>query len=284
MNRRAVSCAIAFVTATCLFPPHEAVAQVIHTPNDHVPNFAASPTIRSAHPGMWSSPTTWNPARVPLPSDIVSVEHTVTYDSISGDVEVIGIQAGGILQFSNSQNTRLRVGTLVVLVNGTLEVGTPSNPIPESVIAEISIKDRPLNPSTDPDQYGTGLLCIDGTVMMHGAIKSPTFVRMASGAACWSHHARPRTGGDRLARRRSNFSAGHTPGACRPLVQSELLASDRRANHSEHQRRRENNHTRFPAQLRSSRRERCRRNADRRCRHSTAAARRKPDPQCHRPF
>ena len=158
----------------------DAKAQVLHTPHDHVPNFAASPTIRSAAHGAWSAVSTWTPARLPTPADIVSVAHTVVYDTTNGDVEVIGIESGGVLRFAISQMTRLRVGTLLVLPNGVLEVGSASSPVPASVTAEIIIKDLALNASTDPDQYGTGLLSIDGTVTLHGATKSPTFVRAAS--------------------------------------------------------------------------------------------------------
>jgi hypothetical protein len=110
----------------------------------------------------------------------VSVAHTVTYDTTAGDADVIGIEAGGVLRFSTVQATRLRVGTLLILPSGTLEVGTASSPVAASVTAEIVIKDKALNPSTDPDQYGTGLLSVDGTVTMHGALKTPTFVRTAS--------------------------------------------------------------------------------------------------------
>jgi hypothetical protein len=53
-------------------------AQTIHTPHDHIPHFAASPSIRSAADGAWSSVSTWTPARVPGPGDIVSIAHTVT--------------------------------------------------------------------------------------------------------------------------------------------------------------------------------------------------------------
>jgi hypothetical protein len=155
----------------------QAPAQTIHTPNDHIPHFAASPSIRSASGGAWSSAATWTPARVPGASDIVSIAHTVTYDTTAGDVDVIGIEAGGMLRFATSQTTRLRVGTLLVLAGGSLQVGTSSSPVSPSHTAEIIIKDQPLNASIDPDQYGTGLLSIDGNVTMHGAVKSPTFAR-----------------------------------------------------------------------------------------------------------
>jgi hypothetical protein len=154
-------------------------AQIIHTAHDHIPNFAANPTISSAASGAWSNPGTWMPARVPGPNDLVSIKHTVIYDSTTGDADVIGVDAGGTLRFATNQTTRLSVGTLIVLPNGALEVGTSSNPILAAFTAEIVIKNKPLNTSTDPDQFGTGLLSIDGKVTMYGAAKTPTFVRTA---------------------------------------------------------------------------------------------------------
>ena len=155
-----------------------------HTHHDTIPNFAESPTIQSAQNGNWSAPNTWNPARVPTTNDIVLVSHTVTFNSTTGDVDTIGIAAGGVLRFSTTQTTRLKVANLLVQPNGALEVGTASNPIPASITAEIIIKDK--SPDTtnngvgvyDPEQWGTSILVIDGVVKMHGAIKSPTFVRL----------------------------------------------------------------------------------------------------------
>jgi hypothetical protein len=178
MTRRAILSA--FVMAMRVSIPSDAGAQGIHTPHDHVPNFAASPTIRSAGNGVWSSPSTWSPARLPAPSDVVSIAHSVTYDSTAGDASVIGIEAGGVLRFSVTQSTQLRVGTLLVLPNGTLEVGSAASPVSASATAQIIIKDAPLDPSADPGQFGTGLLAIDGTVTLHGAVKTPTFVRSAA--------------------------------------------------------------------------------------------------------
>jgi hypothetical protein len=60
---------------------------------------------------------------------------------------------------------------------GALEVGTPSSPVNSTVTAEIVIRNKPLNSATDPDQFGTGLIAVDGIVTMHGAAKSPTYVR-----------------------------------------------------------------------------------------------------------
>ena len=158
--------------------PSTGWTQLLNTAHDHVPHFAANPTISSVTNGVWSNPGTWNAARVPKPSDIVTVNHIVTYDSTTGAADVIGINAGGNLRFATNKSTRLTVGTLLVLPEGTLEIGTPSTPIPASFSAEIIFKNKPLDSVTDPDQYGTGLLSINGTVTMHGATKSPTFVRL----------------------------------------------------------------------------------------------------------
>jgi hypothetical protein len=176
MTIRALSCAM--LAAWCCGFERSAEAQVIHTPNDHVPNFAASPSIRSVTGGSWSSPATWSPARVPGPSDIVSISHTVRLES-SGDALVIGIDNGGTLRFSTTQPTLLRVGTLLVLPGGTLEAGTEASPVDPEVTAQIVIRDRALDAVTDPDQFGTGLIVVDGTVTVRGALKQPTFARVA---------------------------------------------------------------------------------------------------------
>jgi hypothetical protein len=157
--------------------PAPSHAQTIHTAHDHIPDFAATPTIRSSASGAWSAASTWSPARVPGPSDVVNISHAVVYDVQNGDVDAIGIRSGGALRFVTDRNTRLRVSTLMVLAGGTLEIGTESAPVQASVNAEIVIKDKALNLQIDPDQFGTGLLSVDGTVRMHGAPRQPTFVR-----------------------------------------------------------------------------------------------------------
>jgi hypothetical protein len=162
--------------AACL--PSRAAAQ-IHTPHDHIPDFAAAPTIRTTADGAWSSPATWTPARLPTAADVVNITHVVAYDSTAGDAAVIAIRSGGSLRFATMQSTVLRVGTLMVLAGGTLEIGTELSPVDPAVTARIVIRDIAISAAADPDQYGTGILSIDGTVTIHGAAKSPTFVRVA---------------------------------------------------------------------------------------------------------
>jgi hypothetical protein len=179
MKRVACFCLIVVSVVSSFLIASNGWAQVIHTAHDHIPDFSANFTLSSASNGPWSSANTWSPARLPGPGDVVRIRHTVTYDSTAGDADIIGIDADGMLRFSTAQSTRLRVGTLLVLPNGTLEVGTSANPIPASFTAEIIIKNKALSPSADPDQFGTGLLSIDGKVTMFGAVKTPTFVRTA---------------------------------------------------------------------------------------------------------
>ena len=63
---------------------------------------------------------------------------------------------------------------------GVLEVGTAATPIAAGVTAEIVIANTPLGGSVaDPDQFGTGITVL-GKVTMHGSVKTPTFVRLAT--------------------------------------------------------------------------------------------------------
>ena len=179
MKLVAATLAIVVSLVTQLLLPVQSWTATLHTPFDIIPDFAGNSTINSVANGSWSSASTWSPARVPGPSDIVKIRHSVTYESTTGDADIIGIDAGGALRFSTSQSTRLRVGTLLVMPDGTLEIGTPSAPIPASLTAEIIIKNKGLNSSSDPDQYGTGLVSVDGRVVMRGATKTPTFIRTA---------------------------------------------------------------------------------------------------------
>ena len=74
----------------------------------------------------------------------------------------------------------------MVLPGGVLEIGSPTAPIDSSVSAEVLFKDIPLSATADPDQYGTGLLSIDGTVTIHGAVKIAD-VRAHGGRAALGH-------------------------------------------------------------------------------------------------
>jgi hypothetical protein len=152
----------------------------IHTANDHIPDFCASPTISSTGNGRWSNPATWSPSRVPTTNDRVRIAAgtAVTFDVQQGSaIQCVGIH--GQLLFDTTVNTRLWSGEILVYSDGYLQIGTAAQPVPAAVTAEIVIANKPLNQSADPDQYGTGLLSL-GKVTIRGAAKQPTFVRAAA--------------------------------------------------------------------------------------------------------
>ena len=78
-----------------------------------VPNFAAHPTIVSAHSGSWSDPSTWSQGRAPTSGDIVSITGgtVVTYDLVSDvHLDTVAIQPAGELTFRTDVSTRIVVG------------------------------------------------------------------------------------------------------------------------------------------------------------------------------
>src|SRR4051794_24434374 len=143
---------------------------------DHgVPDLCQSPTVVSARPGAWSDPGTWSPARVPAAGDRVRVTAgiQVTYDVMSDDaLQCIGV--AGTLRFRNDADTRLSIADLMVLPTGTLEIGTVDAPIAAGKSAIITIVDKPIDTTLDPDQFGRGLIGL-GTVRIHGQAKDRTF-------------------------------------------------------------------------------------------------------------
>lgn len=157
------------------------------TRHDTIPNFAGQPTIRSASSGDWSNPATWSPARVPNSADVVAITSgtIVTYEAPSGSAKVVRIETSARLTFRSDISTRLSVGTILILPQGELHIGTQVAPIAANVGAEIVITNQALDVTDDgvgtydPQQYGTGILAIDGQVWMHGAAKT-TYARLAA--------------------------------------------------------------------------------------------------------
>lgn len=145
-----------------------------------MPRFCAQATITSIASGAWSNPAVWSTNNVPVAGDGVLIEAgtMVTYDAVS-DAALTCVDVAGTLTFRPDTNTRMKVGTLTVLRDGVLEIGTVTRPVAPTVTAELIVADRPLDTKLDPEQYGTGLIGF-GTVRIHGARKSPTFVRLAA--------------------------------------------------------------------------------------------------------
>ncbi|MBI4266625.1 MAG: hypothetical protein HY657_19835 [Acidobacteria bacterium] len=144
-----------------------------------IPRICASPTVTSVTDGSWSSPSTWSTGKAPASGDLVLVKAgtRVTFDAVS-DAAVACIDVEGTLSFRTDVNTRLRVGTITVLPTGRLEIGTEQAPVQAGVTAEVVIADRPIDTTRDPEQLTGGLVGL-GAIRMHGAAKTPTFVRLA---------------------------------------------------------------------------------------------------------
>jgi G8 domain len=180
------SCLAVLAFLAAAVPPRPLLAQPAHahtTPlgglPEGIPVFCADPTIRSVASGAWSSPATWSARRVPGIDDkvLIGAGHDVAYDATS-EATLSCIEVRGRLAFSTDANSRMSVGTVTVMEGGTLEVGTPARPVAPDVTAEIVLADRRFDPAVDPAHLGNAIIGL-GTVTMHGAVKAPTFVRLA---------------------------------------------------------------------------------------------------------
>lgn len=149
-----------------------------------IPDFCVNPSISAAHDGPWSNPATWAPARVPVAGDVVSVPagKTVSYDVVS-DAAMACVGVHGVLFHQTNINTRLTTGNLLFYTGGEYDIGTLLDPVRPDVVAELVIADRPLNPQTDPEQYGTAFLGLGGKLRIAGASKTQ-FHRMARELSC----------------------------------------------------------------------------------------------------
>ena len=162
-----------------------------------VPLFCAPATVTSVASGPWTARATWSSGKVPAAGDRVAVGagHTVTYATVS-DATIPCVEIRGTLAFSPDTNTRLQAVTLLVVEGGTLEIGTASRPIAPEFAADVTIADQPFDPAADPGQVGHGIVVL-GKFEVHGAPKTPTFVRLASEPLAGQtllHAERPVTG------------------------------------------------------------------------------------------
>ena len=155
-----------------------------------IPDFSQDATrtrIQTVASGNWSSPSTWQGGVVPTSNTVVRIlqAHTVTITDQNAAAYTVSVD--GKLAFAPTANTRLTVTNLQVMAGdmgmgtpGVLEVGTTANPIPAGMTAEIVVANNPLGGSVaDPDQFGTGITVL-GKVSMHGSVRTPTFVRLAT--------------------------------------------------------------------------------------------------------
>jgi len=114
-------------------------------------------TVSAIRSGRWSDAAVWSTGRVPVQGDsvLIAAGQAVTYDAYS-DVEVGRLQIQGTLAFARDRATRLDVGNVVVDRGGTLDMGTPSSPIPSTVSAELRLV------------IASGATCTGGTAFVEG--------------------------------------------------------------------------------------------------------------------
>jgi hypothetical protein len=178
----------AMTAALAVWPPSARAEDAHdHTPSVSgvplgVPYFCAHPNVTSAASGLWSDPGTWSTGKVPGANDRVRIAagHDVTFNVMS-DAKLDCIEVDGRLRFETTADTRVRVGNLMVMDRGRLEIGTEARPVSPDVLAEIIIADQPIDRTIDPAQIGTGIEGL-GTIAMHGSAKTPTFLRLADEA------------------------------------------------------------------------------------------------------
>jgi Ca2+-binding RTX toxin-like protein len=120
--------------------------------------------------GNWSNPSIWqngvvpsDGARVHIPMDVeVTVDRIIT--------QRIGtIRIDGTLSFSTTQNSELRVDTIVGSVASKFEMGSAERPIPRAITARLLFTDNgPIDRAYDPFGLSRGLIS-HGAVSIHGA-------------------------------------------------------------------------------------------------------------------
>ena len=139
------------------------------------PTNIPGPLFNSIQDGDWSDPETWGGA-TPTPDATAVISHSLTFSSET-EVFNLVLESGGQLSFSTTENTRLTAGTIQVLKNATLEIGSLAQPVETHAKALIIFKDRPFDYTLDPAQYGNGLI-VFGNLKIHGSPHPSPFVRL----------------------------------------------------------------------------------------------------------
>ncbi|MGQ0794387.1 MAG: G8 domain-containing protein, partial [Deltaproteobacteria bacterium] len=135
------------------------------------------PTITNVGSGNWSSPLTWDRARVPRAEDVVLIKPNtaVTYN-VWSEVDIKQVIVDGELRFSRFADTNLDTGSLIVNPSGYLEIGTQSFPIPSYTTTQIRLTGNAVkSPGGDPNNMqamSQGALMVMGEAQMHGSVKS----------------------------------------------------------------------------------------------------------------
>ena len=123
--------------------------------------------------GDWLSPDTWSGGVIPGSGSRVLIPENFSVEvSAELDSPLEWVRVNGVLRFADSQNTSLKLGTLVTAPGSLLQIGDSLNPINADVTARIVFADLgPLDVSKDPLLLGRGAI-LHGTTSFHGARKT----------------------------------------------------------------------------------------------------------------
>ena len=117
--------------------------------------------------GNWSDPNIWWNGAIPGNNDKVLIPHDriVDYDAFDSE-DILTIRVDGILNFSEIDDTQMRVDTLVITSTGTLNANTPAG-----LTTQINISLRgPIDTTWDPTLLSRGLVS-HGAAHLKGAAK-----------------------------------------------------------------------------------------------------------------
>jgi hypothetical protein len=124
--------------------------------------------------GRWHDPATWDHNQVPADGRKVLIPAgvTVVLDERIPENNFEWVHVLGVLRFASDKSTLLNVTTLLVDVDGVLEVGEARNRVAPNMTAEIRITPRARRDRVhDPFDLAGGLLS-HGVVRMYGAAKT----------------------------------------------------------------------------------------------------------------
>lgn len=136
-------------------------------------------THKAVNNGSWFDPNTWEGGKIPGNGAHVMIEEGVkVYYNQESNARLKTVRVDGHLTFAHNQNTKMVVDTFVETPTGTLDIGTPVNPIQADKTAQIIIANNGnIDTRWDPTQLSRGLIT-HGKVAIHGAEKTD-FIALA---------------------------------------------------------------------------------------------------------
>ncbi len=138
---------------------------------DLVPLTAVS--RRVVNDGLWSEPSTWNGSTLPQAGENIHVpaDKTLIAD-VESNLSFKTLRVDGKLEFSAVNNVTLKLDTLVVTHQGTIEIGSELERIPAANTIKIIIANNgPIDREWDPMNISRGVI-LQGKTRIFGAEKS----------------------------------------------------------------------------------------------------------------